>query len=265
MSPSAVPPAGARRTRRHDEPADSDQLFRRLRSAQTARERHTLCDSLVRAWMPMSDRLARRYRDRGESLEDLRQVAALGLVKAVNRFDPDQGKAFATYAVPTIDGELKRHFRDCSWSVHVPRGVQEARAKVRAVCQEIGERAPVEVIAARTGLSHDEVRAGLGALQGYSALSLDAPLGPGADAVLQDALGQTDDAYQAVVDREAVRPQMHALPRRERQILFMRFFQDMKQAEIADALGISQMHVSRLLSATCERVRRAVVEDPAYA
>jgi RNA polymerase sigma-B factor len=141
--------------------------------------------------------------------------------------------------------------------------VQEARAKVRAVCQEIGERAPVETIAHRTGLSHDDVRAGLGALQGYAALSLDAPLGPGADGVLEDALGRSDDAFQTVVDRESVRPEVTALPPRERQILYMRFFQDMKQAEIADALGISQMHVSRLLSTTCARVRHAVTEDTA--
>jgi RNA polymerase sigma-B factor len=217
------------------------------------------------AWLPMAERLARRYRDRGESLDDLRQVAALGLVKAVTRFDPGQGKAFATYAVPTIDGELKRHFRDCSWSVHVPRGVQEARNKVRGVCQEIGDRAPVDVIAERTGLSHDDVRAGLGALQGYCALSLDAPLGAGADTALEDALGRDEDAYQRVVDREAVRPQMHTLAARERRILFMRFFQDMKQAEIAGELGISQMHVSRLLSTTCARVRRAVADEPVYA
>ncbi|NUS10572.1 MAG: SigB/SigF/SigG family RNA polymerase sigma factor [Streptomyces sp.] len=262
MSPSS---AHARRAQPHDEPAGSEEMFDQLRSARTDRERSTLCDRLVMEWLPMSERLARRYRDRGESLDDLRQVAALGLVKAVNRFDPAQGKAFATYAVPTIDGELKRHFRDYSWSVHVPRGVQEARTKVRAVCQEIGDRAPVAAIAARAGLSHDDVRAGLGALHGYSALSLDAPLGPGADGVLEDALGQVDDAYQVVVDREAVRPQVHELPPRERQILFMRFFQDMKQTEIADALGISQMHVSRLLSTTCERLRRAVADDAAQA
>jgi RNA polymerase sigma-B factor len=236
-----------------------------MRAAPSPGEREVLRERLVIAWLPMAERLARRYRDRGESLDDLRQVAALGLVKAVRRFDPSQGKAFATYAVPTIDGELKRHFRDCSWSVHVPRGVQEARSKVRAVCQEIGDRAPVDVIADRTGLSHDDVRAGLGALQGYSALSLDAPLGPGADATLEDALGHDEDAYQTVLDREAVRPQMTALPPRERRILFMRFFQDMKQAEIASALGISQMHVSRLLSTTCERVRHAVADGPARA
>lgn len=262
-TPAAPAPSRSRQPRDHDEPAGSEELFRRLRAAGSARERHTLCDRLVLAWLPMSDRLARRYRDRGESLDDLRQVAALGLVKAVNRFDPGRGKAFATYAVPTIDGELKRHFRDCSWSVHVPRGVQEARAKVRAVCREIGDRAPVETIAHRTGLSHDAVRAGLGALQGYAALSLDAPLGPGADGVLEDALGRSDDAFQTVVDRESVRPEVTALPPRERQILYMRFFQDMKQAEIADALGISQMHVSRLLSTTCARVRLAVTGETA--
>jgi RNA polymerase sigma-B factor len=259
--------SGSGRAHRHDEPDCSEELFARLRAARSPGERQDLCDRLVMAWLPMAERLARRYRDRGESLDDLRQVAALGLVKAVRRFDPSQGRAFAAYAVPTIDGELKRHFRDCSWSVHVPRGVQEARSKVRAVCQELGlgERAPVDVIARRTGLSHDAVRAGLGALQGYSALSLDAPLGPGADTTLEDALGRDDDAYQTVVDRETVRPQMHALPPRERRILYMRYFEDMKQAEIASELGISQMHVSRLLSTTCAHVRHAVSQEPACA
>jgi RNA polymerase sigma-B factor len=247
--------------RRHDEPTDSDDLFRRMAAAPPGQERNALRQQLIMAWMPMAERLATRYRDRGESLDDLRQVAALGLVKAVSRYDPARGHAFASYAVPTIDGELKRHFRDHLWSVHVPRGIQELRAKVRVASQELGTTTALAEIAARTGLCEEQVKAGLSALTGYAALSLDAPLDAEHGGPLVETMGASDPAYDAVLDRESVKPRLRALPRRERMILFMRYFEDMKQSEIAEVLGISQMHVSRLLRNTCAQLRNAVMEN----
>jgi RNA polymerase sigma-B factor len=253
--------------RRHSEPAESDDLFRRMRAARRKSEQAACRERLIIVWSPMARRLAGRYRDRGESLEDLQQIALLGLIKAVDRFDPARGHAFASYAVPTIDGEIKRHFRDHLWSVHVPRSVQELRNRVRAACQELddghGVTAPsVADLIKRTGLSEDQVKAGLGALDSYAALSLDAALEhEGAGVILGDRMGAPDPAFDRIVDRESVRPTLRTLPARERTILFLRFFNDLKQAEIAAILGVSQVHVSRLLDNVCARLRAAVLED----
>ncbi|WNI14291.1 SigB/SigF/SigG family RNA polymerase sigma factor [Actinacidiphila sp. ITFR-21] len=264
-----APPTDRARGRRRDEPAESDDLFRRMLTENRDPEREAFRHRLIIAWMPMARRLAGRYRGRGEAAEDLQQVALLGLIKAVDRFDPARGHAFAAFAVPTIDGEIKRHFRDHLWTVHVPRSVQELRMQVRAACQEIdgehrGGRPTAEAVAARTGLSEREARAGLAALDSLLTLSLDAPLDAGAAGVgvLGDTIGACDPALDAVVDREAVKPGLRDLPQRERTILFLRFFRDMKQIEIADQLGISQMHVSRLLNAVCAQLRTAAAEDP---
>lgn len=251
--------------RRHDEPPGSDELFRRMAEADGA-DRRALRQQLVLAWMPMARRMARRYRDRGEAAEDLQQVAALGLIKAVDGFDLSLGHAFASYAVPTIDGELKRHFRDHTWAVHVPRSVQDKRARVRAAIQQAdtggsGGAPPPADLAARTGLPEDDVRTGLAAMSSYSALSLDAPADGFREETLADLTGGPDPALDTVIDREAARPQLRALPERERTVLFLRFFRDMKQWEIAEVLGVSQMHVSRILSAACHRVRDAVMDD----
>jgi RNA polymerase sigma-B factor len=244
--------------RRHDEPAESAELLRRLAVAAPG-EREALRERLVVVWMPMADRLARRYRGRGESLDDLRQVAALGLVKAVRRYDPARGSAFPSFAVPTVDGELKRHFRDHVWSVHVPRQVKEARARVRAACRELGTEEPV-VLAEHTGLPEDDVRDALAAAAELSPLSLDRAAGETA-ATLNDALGGPDPALERVVDRESVRDRLVLLPERERSLLYLRYFADMKQRDIATALGISQMHVSRLLRETCAGLRAAVLDE----
>ncbi|SHM79965.1 SigB/SigF/SigG family RNA polymerase sigma factor [Actinacidiphila paucisporea] len=255
--------------RQHDVPAESDELFQRMLAARRKSERDACRERLIIVWMPMARRLAGRYRSRGETLEDLQQVAAVGLIKAVDRFDPTRGHAFASYAVPTIDGEIKRHFRDHLWSVHVPRSVQELRNRVRTACQELdgghaASRPSVADVVARTGLSVDEVRAGLAALDSYAALSLDAALeADSADAFLGHRIGVLDPAFDRVVDREAVKPTLRALPLRERTILFLRFFNDMKQAEIAAVLGISQMHVSRLLNNVCAQLRAVALEEHA--
>lgn len=248
----------------HDDAPDTTEEFRRIGRLPDGPEKTALRQRVVTAWMPMADRLAVQFRNRGEPLEDLRQVAALGLVKAVDRYDPERGAAFASYAVPTVVGELKRHFRDHLWGVHVPRRVQEIRNRVRRARNELpqsldGRGPSAGQIAERTGLTEEEVRLGLQAIDSYSALSLDAEL-PGADgSTLVDTLGTDDPGMDLVVDREAVRPRLRNLPEREREILYLRFFGEMTQCQIASTMGISQMHVSRLISRTCSRLRTEIM------
>ncbi|MEU7061553.1 SigB/SigF/SigG family RNA polymerase sigma factor [Streptomyces sp. NPDC046197] len=253
-------PAAAPARRSHDDAPDTTELFARLVHLDDGPERDAVRDELVGAWLPMAHRIASRFRDRGESVEDLRQVAALGLVKAVDRFDPSRG-AFESFAVPAITGEVKRHFRDRMWALRVPRRVQELRNRVRVARRELtqnpGSPEPsVAAVAAHTGLSEDEVTAGMEALESFSILSLDAELSTGDDGYsLADTLASTDTSYDVVVDREAAKAGLRRLPEREQAILYMRFFEDMTQSRIADKLGISQMHVSRLISRSCARVR----------
>ena len=253
-------PATATARRGHDDAPDTTELFTRLAALDDGPERDVVRDELVAAWLPMAHRIARRFRDRGESVEDLRQVAALGLVKAVDRYDPARG-AFESYAVPTITGEVKRHFRDRMWALRVPRRVQELRNRVRVARRELAQtpgspEPTAAALAARTGLSEEEVGTGLEALESFSTLSLDAELSGGDDGYsLADTLGAGDTSYDVVVDREAAKEGLRRLPERERAILYMRFFEDMTQSRIADRLGISQMHVSRLISRSCARVR----------
>ncbi|MCT9081019.1 SigB/SigF/SigG family RNA polymerase sigma factor [Streptomyces fulvoviolaceus] len=260
-------PSAANR-RRHDDAPDTAALFTRLATLDDGPERDAVRDELVTAWLPMAHRIAGRFRDRGESIEDLRQVAALGLVKAIDRFEPDRG-AFESYAVPTITGEVKRHFRDRMWALRVPRRVQELRNKVRVARRELAqspgaaEPSPAD-IAAHTGLTEDEVGTGMEALESFSTLSLDAELSAREDGYsLADSLGAPDASYDVVVDRESAKEGLRRLPERERAILYMRFFEDMTQSRIADQLGISQMHVSRLISRSCARVRNEALGEQA--
>ncbi|MFB7508277.1 RNA polymerase sigma factor SigF [Streptomyces broussonetiae] len=251
----------------HADAPDTEDAFRRLAALPPGHQRDTVREELVAAWLPMAERIAGRFRSRGESYEDLCQVAALGLVKAVDRFDPERGKAFESYAVPTVAGEIKRHFRDHMWTLHVPRRVQDLRNRVRTACQDLSQGASdrwpsVGEIAAEADLSEADVRVGLEALESFSALSLDAEV-PGSDDgfALGDALGAVDPALDTIVDRESVKPRLEALPERERTILYMRFFKDMTQGCIAEQLGISQMHVSRLISRCCHQLREEVLQD----
>ncbi|WP_032916998.1 SigB/SigF/SigG family RNA polymerase sigma factor [Streptomyces rimosus] len=260
--------APARRTHRPaHRPARPDTTadFRLLAELPAGARRTGLRRHVIAAWLPMAHRLAHRLRDRGENLDDLRQVAALGLVKAVDRFDPERAGAFETFAVPTITGELKKHFRDCTWDVHVPRRTQELRNKVRTAVQELSTtldgRAPtVARLAERTRLGEEDVLLGLDALESYRSLSLDAPLGPDAEdgSSLKDTLGGTESGFALVDEREAVKPALARLPERERRILYLRFFQDMTQSAIAAETGLSQMHVSRLIRRSLARIRAEV-------
>ncbi|MET7889409.1 RNA polymerase sigma factor SigF [Streptomyces avermitilis] len=253
----------------HDDAPDTAEAFRKLATLPPGRQRDALREEIVEAWLPMAERLAGRFRNRGESYEDLRQVASLGLVKAVDRYDPELGNAFESYAVPTITGEIKRHFRDHMWTLHVPRRVQDLRNRVRFASQDLsqtisGRRPTVAEIAEHANMSEEDVRAGLEALESFTALSLDAELPGSEDGYsLSDALGSADPALDIVVDREAVKPRLQALPERERDILYMRFFGDMTQSRIAEQLGISQMHVSRIISRCCDRLREQVMRDAA--
>jgi RNA polymerase sigma-B factor len=264
MSVTRVTTRSRRRHPHHDAP-DTRDAFRRLQGLPPGPARDSLTEEVVRAWMPMAARLARQYRNRGEHLEDLEQVARLGLVKAVLRYDPGMGTAFESYAVPTIVGEIKRHFRDHLWGMHVPRRVQELRNRVRAATNELsqtldGRRPDVTEIARHANMTPAEARAGLEAMNSFSVLSLDAELSGSPDGgySLLDTLGRNEPAYDRVVDRESLRGRLRALPAREREILYLRFFRGMTQSGIAEEIGISQMHVSRLLSRTCSRLRAEV-------
>ncbi|MFI6056470.1 sigma-70 family RNA polymerase sigma factor [Streptomyces violascens] len=214
----------------------------------------------------MAQRLAGKYRNRGAELDDPYQVAAMGLVKAVDRYEAARG-AFEAYAIPTINGELKRRFRDALRFVHAPRRVQEARNKARIARSEVqaiqlGEPSIAE-LAAQTGLEESEVRDGLAALQSFKSLSPDAETirGDGEGMSLADSLRQAEPGFGTVIDREAVKPALKALPERESKILYMRFSQDKTQNQIATELGISQMHVSRLITRTCTRVREQALPE----
>jgi RNA polymerase sigma-B factor len=251
------------RPRPHDDDTpDTTEALRRIAALPDGPEKEALREQVVVAWMPMSERLAGRFRHRGETTEDLRQVAALGLVKAVLRYDPERGSAFESFAVPTIVGEVKRHFRDHLWGVHVPRRVQELRSRVRTVRLELtgvlGRNPTVAEIAAHARMSEEDVLIAMEALDSFAPASLDSAT-PGAEGrTFLDTLGAEDPCLDSVVDRVAVAPRLRELPSRERQILYLRFFRDMTQSQIADQLGLSQMHVSRLITRTCRRLRDEV-------
>jgi RNA polymerase sigma-B factor len=223
-------------------------------------------DELVTLHLPLVQYLARRFRDRGEPLDDLVQVGTIGLIKAVDRFDPERGVEFATYATPTIVGEIKRHFRDKGWAIRVPRRLQELRISIGAATAELSQstgRTPtVSEIAAHLGVSEDEVIEGLEGAQAYSTSSIDSPLGGDDDApMLADRLGDDDPGLETIEYRESLRPLLAALPSRERRILALRFFHGMTQSEIAEEVGVSQMHVSRLLAKSLATLRAGLVED----
>jgi RNA polymerase sigma-B factor len=215
---------------------------------------------LVERYLSLAEHLARKFAGRGEQLDDLNQVASLGLVHAIDRFDPDHGAQFSTFAAATIVGELKRHFRDRGWSIRVPRGLQESalllNRTLTATWQELGRSPTVAELAERADLSEDEVLAGLEALQAYTTASLDAPLGDDG-ATVGEGFGERDAGYEVVEGWVSIEPAIRDLPERERRILFLRFFEGKTQSEIAAQIGISQMHVSRMITQSLHRIRSA--------
>ena len=234
----------------------ADALFRRLPDP-AARE------DLVALFRPLAEYLARRFSGRGEQLEDLSQVAMIGLLNAIDRFDPDREVQFPTYAAVTIVGELKRHFRDKGWSVRVPRRLQETGLRVnRALAelwQELGRSPTVAELAKRVEVPEEEVIEAMEAMHAYSASSLDAPIG---DEGLThgDLLPSDDGSIEVLEGWTSVEPLLKKLPARERRILYLRFFLGRTQTEIAQEIGISQMHVSRLLAQTLALLRRQAGE-----
>ncbi|HEU4701945.1 MAG TPA: SigB/SigF/SigG family RNA polymerase sigma factor [Conexibacter sp.] len=216
---------------------------------------------MVERHLGLARHLALRYSDSGEPLDDLFQVASLGLVNAVDRFDPSRGIAFTTFAVPTILGELKRHFRDRGWAIHVPRDLKEASLRVRrAIAGHHGERPPTPAeLAEATGLSLEGVLEALDVAGVQRTLSLDAPTNSEEEggATLVDLLGADDAELSRATDRTLLEALMRAVTPREREILRLRFVEDMTQSEIGERIGVSQMQVSRILRATLTRMRAA--------
>ncbi|MCA1840305.1 MAG: SigB/SigF/SigG family RNA polymerase sigma factor [Actinomycetota bacterium] len=224
----------------------------------------SLRDELVQLHMPLVEYLARRFKGRGEPIDDLTQVASMGLLKAIDRFDPERGVEFSTYATPTIIGELKRHFRDKGWAIRIPRRLQEVGLQlakvVPALSQELGRSPSVPEIASRTGISVEEVLEAMTASHAYSPMSLDAP--PGAEGSEPMArLGAEDESLELFEAWSSVAHLLERLPRREREILYLRFVTGETQSQIAERLGISQMHVSRLLAKTLRNLREAAGPD----
>lgn len=231
-------------------------------------------DALVREHMSLARGIASRYRDRGESLDDLVQVAYLGLVKAARNYRPGEGFSFAAYAVPTMTGELRRHFRDRGWDVRPPRRLQELRARLReaeeALSQELARRPTADELAERLGVDRHEVDEARLASEGYSSLSLDAPP-PGVDAAdwagadsaadVHLAQDESDSDLDGLLDEAAVRPLINQLSERDQLILAMRFYGDCTQQQIADRIGVTQMQVSRLISQVLTRLRTAALSE----
>ena len=232
-------------------------------------ERASLRDDLVRLHLPLVEHFARRFLNRGEPFDDLLQVGTIGLIKAVDRFDIERGVEFSTYATPTILGEIKRHFRDRGWAIRVPRRLQELRITIAAATAELTQtlgRAPtVKELALEVGVSDEEIIEGLESANAYSTLSLDAPDSGGDDGSLSmiDVIGEDDEALAHVENRETIKPLLEALDPREKHILTLRFFKGMTQSQIATEIGISQMHVSRLLARTLAQLRESLTESPA--
>ncbi len=235
-----------------------NELFARLREENDTVARETLASM----FMPLARRLAQRYVRSSEPREDLVQVASLGLVKAIDRFDPSRGHTFASYAIPTILGELRRYFRDSTWSVHVPRGAQERAAAIETAQEALrGEHrgAPtVAQIADYLEVSSEEVLDGMLAVRAYEADSLDAPAVPGEDGEGRsglDRIGSEDARYELIEADVSAAPVIRELPERERRVLHLRFVQEMSQSEIAAQIGVSQMQVSRILARCLAQIR----------
>lgn len=218
-------------------------------------------EQLVAAHLGLAEYLARRFANRGEPLDDLVQVASLGLIKAVDRFDPERGVEFSTYATHTIVGELKRHFRDKGWAIRAPRRMQELYLRlgkvVGALGQELGRSPTIAELAAEVKVSEEEVLEALEAGQAYRSTSLDAPTANEEGETLGTRLGGDDPSLEDAESRATLSPLLAQLPQRERLILHLRFFEGLTQSEIAVRLGISQMHVSRLLARSVAQLRSA--------
>jgi RNA polymerase sigma-B factor len=226
---------------------------------QTHPSRPALREQTIEAWLPMAHRLARRYAGRGEPLDDLLQTATIGLIKAIDRFDPDHGVDFVGYAIPTILGEIKRYFRDRAWSIRVPRRLQEMRMAINdansVLAHTLGRAPTVADIAAHLDATEEEVLEGLEGARAYQATSLSAPTSAEGTLELGDTLGAEEHGYELTDLHLALQPAMACLTERERRIVTLRFYGNQTQTQIAEQIGVSQMHISRLLTAALGKLR----------
>ncbi|MBZ5734284.1 RNA polymerase sigma factor SigF [Nocardioides sp. TRM66260-LWL] len=259
--PSDLPPDEPRRTALEETRRRSGLLFAVLTDPERSQaERDQARDDLVHLHLALVEHCARRFRNRGEPYEDLVQVGTIGLIKSIDRFDLERGVEFSTYATPTIIGEIKRYFRDKGWAIRVPRRLQELRMRIGAVSAELTQtlgRSPTpRELAEAIGCSVEEIVEGLESANAYATLSLDAgdDSEDGAGTML-DAIGMEDEGLEHVEIRESLKPLLERLEPREKRILMLRFFKNMTQSQIAEEIGVSQMHVSRLLNRTLDQLR----------
>jgi RNA polymerase sigma-B factor len=272
-APDGDPAGEVRRVVIDDESQDPRSLSRQalLKLAQLPADDHEgrarLRELLVHANLPLVEHLARRFANRGEPLDDLTQVGTIGLLKAIDRFSLDRGVEFSTYATPTIVGEIKRHFRDRGWSIRVPRRLQEMRLSLATataeLTQELGRSPTVAELAEWLQTTQDNVLEGLESANAYATVSLDAHDAHGDEESpsMMESLGHIDAELGNVEYRASLRPLLAQLEPRERQILVLRFFHGYTQSQIAAEIGMSQMHVSRLLTRTLSHLRTALSED----
>jgi RNA polymerase sigma-B factor len=248
--------------------AENARLFALLHDdEQSESMRLAARDGLVTLHLPLVEHCARRFRNRGEPLEDLVQVGTIGLIKSIDRFDLDRGVEFSTYATPTIIGEIKRHFRDKGWAIRVPRRLQELRMQISGttaeLTQQLGRSPTPRELAEAIGCSVEEIVEGIESGNAYSTLSLDAADDSGDESGVSmlEMLGLDDEHLEHIEIRESIKPLLEALPAREKRILLLRFFKNKTQSEIAAEIGVSQMHVSRLLSRTLAQLRESLEES----
>ncbi|MCH0566722.1 sigma-70 family RNA polymerase sigma factor, partial [Streptomyces sp. MUM 2J] len=270
MYPAATPtapPAGGS-TSPAPSSEDIDALMRELAALPPGPQRRAARERTIGLLVPLARRLARRFHGRSEDDDDLVQVASVGLIKAVDGYDPDRGYAFLAYAVPTVVGEIRRHLRDRTGVLRLPRPVQEARGPVLQAVEELQQRnggrspSPVE-IAAHTGLEPHRVTGTLRAVQACRARSLDAQTDSGVDGTLLSLVGTEDRELDRVLDSVALDSAVRRLPERDRLVLRLRFYQDFTQQQIADVIGVSQMQVSRILSRCLRQLREVLLASGA--
>jgi RNA polymerase sigma-B factor len=251
--------AGAKSDDSYDDVVDMFVALRQMpaESHEYGRQR----ERIIARCLPLADHVASHFGRRGESLEDLTQVARLGLMNAVNRFDPSKGPSFIGFAVPTMMGEVRRYFRDFSWGMRVPRRLRELHVQIgrstAELAQKLGRAPTATELSQQLEVPREEVVECLIAGDAYRLESLDAPVGPenSGTARLADSIGSVDPQIEHITNREAVRALVAALPEREREVLHMRFFESMTQSQIAERIGVSQMQVSRILAGTLQCLR----------
>jgi RNA polymerase sigma-B factor len=239
---------------------DADELLKAMAALPPGHPRRpAMRDRAIEAWLPLARHLANRYAGRGEPTDDLVQTATVGLIKAVDKFDPGFGVDFAGYAIPTIAGEIKRHFRDRTWAIRVPRRLQELRLAItganNTLSHTLGRSPRVADVAEHLGITEEEVLEGLEGARAYSATSLSTPVGADGSSELGETLGVEDHEFELAEARIALGPAMASLSEREQTILSLRFYGNLTQTEIAEQIGISQMHVSRLISRALLKLR----------